>query len=163
MFQQCYSFHTLHRDPSILISFVVLSADHFFVVVFDYHRDSAFVLGRHISGNISAAPCPSYDGQLDDWNLWNGPLQYWKHISILHSIDAVEHDHVNVEILSLSVLTQAISMYSGEAKKRSYGVRNGCRMSGIVMDYVMLGLHNRVNHFHHVMHDWTVVEPNVIS
>jgi hypothetical protein len=55
--------------------------------------------------------------------------------------------------------TQAISMYSGEAKKRSYGVRDEYRMSGIAMDYVMLGLRDRVKHFHHVMHDWTVVKP----
>ncbi|KAG6369921.1 hypothetical protein JVT61DRAFT_13388, partial [Boletus reticuloceps] len=97
VFQQRHLFHTLDRDPSIPISFVVLSADHFFVIVFDYHRGSAFVLGRRISGNVPATPCPSYDDQLDDWNLWNGPL-YWKRIAILHSIDAVEPDQVNVAV-----------------------------------------------------------------
>ncbi len=35
---------------------------------------------------------------------------------------------------------QAISMYSGEAKKRSYGVRDEYRMSGMAMDDVMQGL-----------------------
>ncbi|KAF8431518.1 hypothetical protein L210DRAFT_3507856 [Boletus edulis BED1] len=113
VFQQHHLFYTLHRDPSITISFVVLSADHFFIIIFDYHRDSELILGRHISGNVSAAPCPSYDGQLDDWNIFNGPI-YWKHIAILYSIDAVEPDHVNT-----------ISMHSGKAKKRSHGVRDG--------------------------------------
>ena len=41
---------------------------------------------------------------------------------------------------------QAISMYSGEAKKRSYGVRDEYRVGGMAMDHVMDDLCKRVRH-----------------
>ncbi|KAF8122103.1 hypothetical protein EV363DRAFT_1301410 [Boletus edulis] len=43
--------------------------------------------------------------------------------------------------------TQAISMYSGEAKRRSYGVRDEYRMSGIAMEHIMSELLDKVKTF----------------
>jgi hypothetical protein len=97
LFQQRHLFNSLPGDPAIPVSFVVLSLDHFFVVIFDYQANLAFVLGRRISGNITQDPDPYYDHLLDDWNRWNGPL-YWMRIAALHGYNAVEPDQVDVQV-----------------------------------------------------------------
>ena len=97
LFQKRHLFDSLPRDPTVPVAFVVLSADHFFVVVFDYQTNSALVLGRRISGAVSDTLDSHYDRQLDNWNRWNGPL-YWKHIAALHDHDAVEPDQVDVQV-----------------------------------------------------------------
>ncbi|KAN0101312.1 hypothetical protein V8E55_001296 [Tylopilus felleus] len=43
--------------------------------------------------------------------------------------------------------TQAIRMYSGEAKKRSYGVRDEYRMGGMAMEHVMAELSDKMKAF----------------
>jgi len=97
MFQQRHLFHALPADPSVPVSFVILSSDHFFVVVFDYDRGAAFILGRRISGTTSDVPSPYYDARMDDWNLWKGPF-YWNRIATLHGYDAIAPDQVEVQV-----------------------------------------------------------------
>lgn len=97
LFQQRHLFQSLHGDPSVPVAFVVISADHFFVVVFHYQDNSAFVLGRRISGSVSDSPDPYYDVQRDDWKIWNGPF-YWARIAALHGYDAAHPDHVDVQV-----------------------------------------------------------------
>ncbi|KAF8126186.1 hypothetical protein EV363DRAFT_1174676 [Boletus edulis] len=57
VFQQHPLFHTLHRDPSILIFFVVLSADYFFIKLYHYlssHRQFPCILERQRRGPMES-------------------------------------------------------------------------------------------------------------
>ncbi|KAG2116293.1 hypothetical protein DEU56DRAFT_761564 [Suillus clintonianus] len=61
------------------VGFIVHHSNHFFVVIFDYERRMAHVLGRHIS-----ADSMDVDGEdPHDWNDWRGP-EYWRKIGALH-------------------------------------------------------------------------------
>ncbi|KAG2094432.1 uncharacterized protein F5147DRAFT_585052 [Suillus discolor] len=75
-------YHFLPRDgtcPVVPIGFIVHHSDHFFAVIFDYQRQIAHVLGRHISDSIM-----DVDGvDPNDWKDWDGP-QYWRRIGSLH-------------------------------------------------------------------------------
>ncbi|KAG1843312.1 hypothetical protein DFJ58DRAFT_854529 [Suillus subalutaceus] len=65
--------------PIVPVGFVVHHSDHFFTVIFDYQRQKAHVLGRHISNDAM-----DIDGlDPDDWNEWRGP-DYWRRIGALH-------------------------------------------------------------------------------
>ncbi|KAI5997367.1 hypothetical protein EDD15DRAFT_2162774 [Pisolithus albus] len=94
LFKQRHLIHSLPANPSTPIAFVVMHASHFFVVVFDYQDDSAFVLGRRIS-NVPDTPHPYYDELHDDWNRWNGPF-YWSRIAALHGYDSADPKDVSV-------------------------------------------------------------------
>ncbi|KAG1789583.1 uncharacterized protein HD556DRAFT_1492627, partial [Suillus plorans] len=65
--------------PIIPVGFIVHHSDHFFAVIFDYQRCTAYVLGRYISNS-------EMDVEIADpynWEDWQGP-GYWRRIASLH-------------------------------------------------------------------------------
>ncbi|KAI6143823.1 hypothetical protein BKA82DRAFT_4017515 [Pisolithus tinctorius] len=83
-FRQRHLFDSHPANPSVPIAFVVMQNSHFFVAVFDYWLNLAFILGRRIE-RVPETPHPHYDPLRDDWNTWNGPF-YWTRIASLHGL-----------------------------------------------------------------------------
>ncbi|KAI5993054.1 hypothetical protein F5J12DRAFT_786046 [Pisolithus orientalis] len=104
--QEIQFFHQYHlcdsypADLSVPIAFVVMQNSHFFVAVFDYWLNLAFILGRHIKC-VPETPHPYYDPLHNDWNTWNGPF-YWTHIASLHGFDAIDPTQVDVQVYNWS-------------------------------------------------------------
>ncbi|KAI6030397.1 hypothetical protein F5J12DRAFT_888205 [Pisolithus orientalis] len=98
-FHQHHLFNSHPADPSVPIAFVVMQNSHFFVAVFDYWLNLAFILGRHIKC-IPETPHPYYDPLHHDWNTWNGPF-YWTCIASLHGFDAINPTQVDVQMFYL--------------------------------------------------------------
>lgn len=90
--------HSIPRDgicPVVPVGFIVHHSHHFFAVIFDYQRQKAHVLGRHISND--AMDVDEVDP--DDWNEWRGP-EYWTRIGALHGWST--GDVSDVSILSMN-------------------------------------------------------------
>ncbi|KAI5990547.1 hypothetical protein F5J12DRAFT_786485 [Pisolithus orientalis] len=100
LFCQRHLFDSHPANPSIPIAFVVMQNSHFFVAVFDYWLNLAFILGRHIK-HVPETPHPHYDPLRDDWNTWNGPF-YWTCIASLHGFDAINPTQVDVQVYNWS-------------------------------------------------------------
>ncbi|KAI6140012.1 hypothetical protein BKA82DRAFT_4364396 [Pisolithus tinctorius] len=99
-FRQRHLFDSHPADPSVPIAFVVMQNSHFFVAVFDYWLNLAFILGRRIE-RVPETPHPHYDPLRDDWNTWNGPF-YWTRIASLHGFDAIDPTQVDVQVYNWS-------------------------------------------------------------
>ncbi|KAI6137535.1 hypothetical protein BKA82DRAFT_4023805 [Pisolithus tinctorius] len=99
-FRQRHLFNSHPANPSVPIAFVVMQNSHFFVAVFDYWLNLAFILGRRIE-HVPETPHPHYDPLCDDWNTWNGPF-YWTHIASLHGFDAIDPTQVDVQVYNWS-------------------------------------------------------------
>ncbi|KIN94046.1 hypothetical protein M404DRAFT_35452 [Pisolithus tinctorius Marx 270] len=99
-FHQHHLFDSHPANPSVPIAFVVMQNSHFFVAVFDYWLNLAFILGRHIE-HVPETPHPHYDPLHDDWNTWNGPF-YWTCIASLHRFDAIDPTQVDVQVYNWS-------------------------------------------------------------
>ncbi|KAI6137546.1 hypothetical protein BKA82DRAFT_4023816 [Pisolithus tinctorius] len=99
-FHQHHLFDSHPANPSVPIAFVVMQNSHFFVAVFDYWLNLAFILGRHIE-RVLETPHPHYDPLHDDWNRWNGPF-YWTCIASLHRFDAIDPTQVDVQVYNWS-------------------------------------------------------------
>ncbi|KAI6149952.1 hypothetical protein BKA82DRAFT_4354048 [Pisolithus tinctorius] len=99
-FRQRHLFNSHPADPSVPIAFVVMQNSHFFVAVFDYWLNLAFILGRRIE-HVPETPHPHYDPLRDDWNTWNGPF-YWTRIASLHGFDAIDPTQVDVQVYNWS-------------------------------------------------------------
>ncbi|KAI5989786.1 hypothetical protein F5J12DRAFT_786595 [Pisolithus orientalis] len=100
LFRQRHLFDSHPANPSIPIAFVVMQNSHFFVAVFDYWLNLAFILGRRIE-RVPETPHPHYDPLHDDWNTWNGPF-YWTRIASLHGFDAIDPTQVDVQVYNWS-------------------------------------------------------------
>jgi hypothetical protein len=70
-----------HDSPCAMapVGFIAHHINHFFVVIFDYQRRIAHVLGRYISQ--TAMDIAGKD--VHNWNDWRGP-EYWRKIGDLH-------------------------------------------------------------------------------
>ncbi|KAI5996591.1 hypothetical protein F5J12DRAFT_896118 [Pisolithus orientalis] len=99
-FCQCHLFNSHPANPSVPIAFAVMHNSHFFVAVFDYWLNLAFILGRCIK-RVLETPHPYYDPLHNDWNTWNGPF-YWTCIASLHGFDAVNPTQVDVQVYNWS-------------------------------------------------------------
>ncbi|KAI5983694.1 hypothetical protein F5J12DRAFT_787758 [Pisolithus orientalis] len=100
LFHQRHLFNSHPANPSIPIAFVVMQNSHFFVAVFDYWLNLAFILGRCIK-RVPETPHPHYDPLHDDWNTWNGPF-YWTRIASLHGFNAINPTQVDVQVYNWS-------------------------------------------------------------
>ncbi|KAG1837859.1 hypothetical protein DFJ58DRAFT_734148 [Suillus subalutaceus] len=81
--------------PMIPVGFVVHCINHFFVVIFDYHRRTAHVLGRFMSTEGIAVATGGGKKDPNDWNAWNGP-QRWESIATLHGWRAGRSEDVRI-------------------------------------------------------------------
>ncbi|KAI6137967.1 hypothetical protein BKA82DRAFT_35141 [Pisolithus tinctorius] len=99
-FCQHHLFDSHPANPSVPIAFVVMQNSHFFVAVFDYWLNLAFILGRCIE-HVLETPYPHYDPLHNDWNTWNGPF-YWTCIASLHGFDAINPTQVDVQVYNWS-------------------------------------------------------------
>lgn len=111
--------------PMIPVGFIVHSINHFFVVIFDYDRRTANVLGRFISAEGIAVAAEGGEKDPNDWNAWKGP-QRWESIATLHGWEAGSPDDVRIipknwiqngvdcGPIACSVLEQALSSGLGD-------------------------------------------------
>jgi len=72
---------------------------------------------------------------------------------------AMDRDAYALNSVFMHECGQAIKMYSGGAKKRSYGVRDEYRMSGMAMERVMSELPSKVGLFHLISHEISFSTP----
>ncbi|KAG2108265.1 uncharacterized protein F5147DRAFT_773848 [Suillus discolor] len=79
LFKRNYFLPREGRCPMVPVGFIVHHSQHFFVVIFDYQRQRARILGCHISEDAM-----NVDGvDPHDWEDWGGP-EYWTRIGDLH-------------------------------------------------------------------------------
>jgi hypothetical protein len=85
--------------PIIPVGFIVHHAHHFFVVIFDFQRRNAYILGLNISAKTRKVK------NSNDWNKWNGP-EYWRRIAVLYGWNT--GDVTDVCILSTDWLQNGV-------------------------------------------------------
>jgi len=73
------------------VAFAVLHEEHYFTAVFDYSRDTAFVLGRSRSSEGAE------NDDFNDWTHWSGP-ELWKNAASLFGWRTVSSSSVTVEV-----------------------------------------------------------------
>ena len=90
LFQQRFYITPGASDQTRSIGFIVFDHQHYFTVVFNYTTGTAYVLGRRISQG-----CEHVDEELDNWEMWKGPL-YWIRIARLHGLNPGDANDVVV-------------------------------------------------------------------
>lgn len=77
-FQQRHFVPPSQKHPVAQVGFILDISQHYCVVIFDYCRQSAHILGRHVTSETRPEISPQ-----SNWEEWHGP-SYWKRLAILH-------------------------------------------------------------------------------
>ncbi|KAG2123865.1 hypothetical protein DEU56DRAFT_917272 [Suillus clintonianus] len=77
-FQQRHFVPPSQKHPVAQVGFILDISQHYCVAIFDYHRQSAHILGRHVTSEARPGVSPQ-----SNWEEWHGP-SYWKRLAILH-------------------------------------------------------------------------------
>ncbi|KAG1795963.1 uncharacterized protein HD556DRAFT_1234984 [Suillus plorans] len=122
LFKRNYFLPREGRCPMVPVGFIVHHSEHFFVVIFDYERRRAHILGRHISEDAM-----NVDGvDPHDWDDWGGP-EYWRRVGELH-------DWSPGDISGVSVITKDWVQNGLDCGPIACSVLEQCLASGIDED-----------------------------
>ncbi|KAG1793366.1 uncharacterized protein HD556DRAFT_1238096 [Suillus plorans] len=79
-FQQRHFMSSSLEHPAAQVGFILTTSQHYCVVIFDYCKQRAHILGRH---TIISDTAPGISLQ-SNWEEWQGP-EYWKRVAMLHN------------------------------------------------------------------------------